>query len=225
MWLASPVRATIIHEARDIRVEDVPDATIREPTDALVRVTHACICGSDLWPYRGELMIYGLGGRTGHEFIGVVEDVGAEVETLRPGDRVIAPSAFSDGTCEFCQAGLHTSCVEGGYWGGTNDGGQGEAVRAPLADGTLVPLRPEVDLEDARLVASLAALTDVMATGHHAAYTGGVVGGPRWQSSATGPWASARCWPRGGSAPSGSSPSGTTPGASSSRSGSVPRTS
>jgi threonine dehydrogenase-like Zn-dependent dehydrogenase len=70
MWLASPVRATVIHEARDIRVEDVPDATIREPTDALVRVTHACICGSDLWPYRGELMIYGLGGRTGHEFMG-----------------------------------------------------------------------------------------------------------------------------------------------------------
>ena len=134
------MRATVIHGTRDVRVEDVPDARIIEPTDALVRVTHACICGSDLWPYRGELQIYGIGGRTGHEFIGVVEDVGSAVTTLRKGDHVIAPFAYSDGTCEYCSAGVHTSCVAGGYWGGKGDGGQGEAVRAPLADGTLVTL-------------------------------------------------------------------------------------
>jgi alcohol dehydrogenase len=168
------MRASVIHGPRDVRVEDVPDATIHEHTDALVRVTHACICGSDLWPYRGELAIYGIGGRTGHEFIGIVEDVGSEVALVKRGDRVIAPFAFSDGTCEHCSRGLHTSCVTGGYWGGRNDGGQGEAVRAPLADGTLVVLPSEVDLGDATLVKSFSALTDVMATGHHAAISAGV---------------------------------------------------
>jgi threonine dehydrogenase-like Zn-dependent dehydrogenase len=168
------MRATVIHGPRDVRVEDVPDATLLEPTDALVRVTHACICGSDLWPYRGELQIYGIGGRTGHEFIGIVEDVGSDVHLVKRGDRVIAPFAFSDGQCEYCERGLHTSCVQGGYWGGRNDGGQGEAVRAPQADGTLVPLPPDVDLSDPKLVASFAALTDVMSTGHHAAVSAGV---------------------------------------------------
>ncbi len=168
------MRATIIHGTRDVRVEDVPDARIVEATDALVRVTHACICGSDLWPFRGELQIYGIDGRTGHEFIGVVEDVGADVTDVKRGDHVIAPFAFSDGTCEYCSAGLHTSCIAGGYWGGQNDGGQGEAVRAPLADGTLVKVPDTVDLTDHALVASFAALTDVMATGHHANICAGV---------------------------------------------------
>ncbi len=168
------MRATVIHGPRDVRLENVPDATIVDPADAVVRVTHACICGSDLWPYRGELAIYGVGGRTGHEFIGIVEDVGSAVTTLKRGDHVIAPFAFSDGDCEFCSADLHTSCVAGGYWGGRNDGGQGEAVRAPHADGTLVPLPPEIDLTDGHLVAEFAALTDVMATGHHAAVSAGV---------------------------------------------------
>jgi alcohol dehydrogenase len=168
------MRATVYHGPRDIRVEDVPDATLREPTDALVRVTHACICGSDLWPYRGDLEIYGRPGRTGHEFMGVVEAVGAEVRTIRPGQRVIAPFAFSDGTCDYCSSGLHTSCRAGGYWGGRNDGGQGEAVRAPLADGTLVPLPEDADLSDPRLATALATLTDVMGTGHHGARSAGV---------------------------------------------------
>jgi threonine dehydrogenase-like Zn-dependent dehydrogenase len=168
------MRATVYHGTRDVRVEEVPDATLREPTDALVRVTHAGICGSDLWPYRGELLIYGENGRMGHEFIGVVDAVGAEVQTLRPGDRVIAPFAFSDGVCGYCSAGLHTSCVRGGYWGARHDGGQGEAVRAPLADGTLVRLPDEVDLSDARLAAAVTTLTDVMGTGHHAALSAGV---------------------------------------------------
>ena len=168
------MKATVYHGPRDVRVEDVPDATIREPTDALVRVTHACICGSDLWPYRGELEIYGRPGRTGHEFMGVVEAVGPQVRTIRPGQRVIAPFAYSDGTCDFCHAGLQTSCRTGGYWGGTDDGGQGEAVRAPLADGTLVALPEDADLSDPRLAAALATLTDVMGTGHHAALSSGL---------------------------------------------------
>ncbi|HET6692272.1 MAG TPA: alcohol dehydrogenase catalytic domain-containing protein [Miltoncostaeaceae bacterium] len=171
------MRATVYHGPRDVRVEDVPDAALREPTDALVRVTHACICGSDLWPYRGELEIYGRPGRTGHEFMGVVEEVGADVRTIRPGQRVIAPFAYSDGTCDFCAKGLMTSCRTGGYWGGRGDGGQGEAVRAPLADGTLVPLPDEVDLSDDRLAAALATLTDVMGTGHHGAVNAGVAPG------------------------------------------------
>lgn len=168
------MRAAVYHGPRDIRVEDVPDASLREPTDALVRVTHACICGSDLWPYRGELEIYGRPGRTGHEFMGVVEEVGSEVRTLRPGRRVIAPFAYSDGTCDRCQAGLQTSCRTGGCWGGRDGGGQGEAVRVPLADGTLVPLPDEADLSDPRLAAALATLTDVMGTGHHGALAAGV---------------------------------------------------
>jgi alcohol dehydrogenase len=171
------VRATVYYGTRDVRVEEVPDATLREPTDALVRVTHAAICGSDLWPYRGELLIYGEHGRMGHEFMGVVEAVGAAVTTLKPGDRVIAPFAFSDGACEYCNAGLHTSCVQGGYWGTANDGGQGEAVRAPFADGALVKLPEDVDLSDTRLATALATLTDVMGTGHHAALSAGIVPG------------------------------------------------
>ena len=171
------MKAAVYHGPRDIRVEDVPDATLRLPTDALVRVTHACICGSDLWPYRGELEIYGRPGRTGHEFMGVVEDVGAEVTGLRPGQRVIAPFAYSDGSCDRCRAGLQTSCRTGGYWGGRDDGGQGEAVRVPLADGTLVALPEEADLSDVRLAAALATLTDVMGTGHHGALSAGVAPG------------------------------------------------
>ncbi len=171
------MRATVYYGRHDVRVEEVPDATLWEPTDALVRVTHAAICGSDLWPYRGQLLIYGMNGRMGHEFMGIVDAVGAEVRTLKAGDRVIAPFAFSDGVCEFCGAGLHTSCVQGGYWGAGNDGGQGEAVRAPFADGTLVKLPDEVDLSDSRLATALATLTDVCGTGHHAALSAAVAPG------------------------------------------------
>jgi hypothetical protein len=106
------------------------------------------------------------GRRMGHEFIGVIEDVGAEVRTVKRGDLVVAPFAWSDGTCEFCRRGLQTSCLHGGWWGGDLDGGQGEAVRVPQADGTLVVL--PVDRDD-ELMTSLLALSDVMGTGHHAA--------------------------------------------------------
>lgn len=170
------MRATVIHAARDIRVEDVPDPGIQLPTDVVVRVTAACVCGSDLWPYRG-IVDTKEPRRIGHEFVGVVEDVGAEVRTLRTGDFVIAPFVISDNTCVHCRNGMHTSCEHGAGWGGLDehdlfvDAGQGEAVRVPLADGTLVatPAMP-----DESLVPSLLTLSDVMGTGHHAAVAAAV---------------------------------------------------
>ncbi|HET8767195.1 MAG TPA: zinc-dependent alcohol dehydrogenase family protein [Pedococcus sp.] len=165
------MKATILGAPRDIRLEDVPDPTLVAPTDALVRVTAACVCGSDLWPYRGINEV-AEPTRIGHEFVGIVEEVGAEVRSLRPGDFVIAPFKYSDGTCPHCRVGIQTSCVRGGFWGGPDrdgvmvDGGQGEYVRVPLADGTLVATR-EVPGDD--LVPSLLALSDVMGTGWHAA--------------------------------------------------------
>jgi threonine dehydrogenase-like Zn-dependent dehydrogenase len=160
------MRATILYGARDVRVENVPDPSILEPTDAILRVVRACICGSDLWPYR-SMKPSETGRRMGHEFIGVVEAVGAEVRTIRSGDLVVAPFLWSDGSCIFCQEGLQTSCLHGGAWGSPGvDAGQGEAVRVPQADGTLVVL--PVGRDDA-LMPSLLTLSDVMGTGHHAA--------------------------------------------------------
>ena len=162
------MRATVYHAPGDVRVEHVPDPKLIDPSDAIVRVTHACICGSDLWFYRGDAK-WEAGWRTGHEFMGIVEETGAGVRTLKKGDRVIAPFAFSDGDCEFCREGVQTSCVNGGFWGGAdNDGGQGEAVRAPFADATLVKV-PESAENDEALLAALLPLTDVLGTGHHAA--------------------------------------------------------
>lgn len=163
------MRATIMYGPGDVRVEHVPDSRIIEPTDALVVVTRAAICGSDLWPYRGYGDFPAAGNRMGHEFIGIVEAVGSEVRTLKRGDLVAAPFATSDGTCVFCQAGLHTSCIQGHFWDQIErEGGQAEAVRVPLADGTLYPLPVG---QDNALMPSLLTLTDVMATGHHAAVT------------------------------------------------------
>jgi threonine dehydrogenase-like Zn-dependent dehydrogenase len=160
------MRATVMYSAGDVRIENVPDPTIIDPTDALVRVTRACICGSDLWPYR-TLEPSGTGRRMGHEAIGVVEAVGAGVRTLKTGDLVVMPFAYSDGTCAFCHEGLQTSCVHGGFFGiGEVAGAQAEAVRVPLADGTLFPLPVG---EDDALIPSLLTLSDVMGTGHHAA--------------------------------------------------------
>jgi threonine dehydrogenase-like Zn-dependent dehydrogenase len=159
------MRATLMYGPGDVRVESVPDARIVEPTDALLIVTRACICGSDLWPYK-SMEPSDKGRRMGHEFIGVIEAVGREVRTIKTGDLVVAPFAWSDGTCVFCHEGLQTSCLHGGWWGGDLDGGQGEAVRVPQADGTLVVL--PVGRDDA-LMPSLLTLSDVMGTGHHAA--------------------------------------------------------
>jgi threonine dehydrogenase-like Zn-dependent dehydrogenase len=168
------VRATVIYAAGDVRVEDVPDASLVDPGDALVRITRACICGSDLWPYK-TMEPDPRGRRMGHEFVGIVEDVGADVATLEVGDLVVAPFVISDGTCDFCAAGLPTSCRAREDWGGEGvDAGQGEAVRVPHADGTLVPL--PVGPDDA-LMPSLLTLSDVFCTGHHAAVSARVRAG------------------------------------------------
>ncbi|MEU4602655.1 alcohol dehydrogenase catalytic domain-containing protein [Kribbella sp. NPDC023972] len=167
------MKATVLHDIGDIRVVDVPDPVIAEPTDALVRIVVAAVCGSDLWSYRG-LEKFQSGDRMGHEWIGIVEDVGSHVTEIKRGDLVVAPFAFSDGTCPACRDGVQTSCPAGGFWGGRNGGGQAEAIRVPFADATLVAVRADVD--DA-LSRRLLPLTDVMATGHHATVLAGVTRG------------------------------------------------
>src|SRR5215217_6825894 len=168
------MQATLMYAAGDVRVIDVPDPSIVEPTDAVIRVTSACICGSDLWPY-ADLEPTTTGRPMGHEAIGVVEDVGTDVRTIKRGDLVVMPFAFSDGSCAFCHEGLHTACVHGGFFDGLATGAaQAEAVRVPLADGTLYAL--PVGEEDA-LMPSLLTLSDVLGTGHHAAVVAGVKAG------------------------------------------------
>ncbi|MCW0447206.1 alcohol dehydrogenase catalytic domain-containing protein [Xanthomonas sacchari] len=160
------MRATVLFGAGDVRVENVPDAAILSPTDAVVRVVRACICGSDLWPYQ-SMAHSQTGIRIGHEAIGTVEAIGKEVRGIKINDFVIMPFAFSDGACTFCHEHMHTSCVNGGFFGmGTADGAQAEAVRVPFADGTLYPLDSHVDEP---MLGSLLTLSDVMGTGHHAA--------------------------------------------------------
>jgi threonine dehydrogenase-like Zn-dependent dehydrogenase len=160
------VKATVYHGPRDVRVETVSDPGLHTPGEAIVRVVNAAICGSDLWPYRG-IRTWESGSRLGHEFTGVVEAVGADVRGVRPGDFVAAPFAYADGTCGYCREGLQTSCPHGGFWGGTdNDGGQGQFVRVPYADATLVGIPDAIRADGAKRVAALA-LTDVMGTGFH----------------------------------------------------------
>ena len=168
------MRATIMHKAQDVTIENVPDATIRNPTDAIIRITRACICGSDLWPYNGGPNIQGQ--QMGHEAIGVVEAVGSDVGRIKPGQVVVMPFAFSDGSCLFCEEGLQTACIHGGFFGtaAVVGGAQSEALRIPQADGTLYPLPVG---EDDALMASLLTLSDVMGTGHHAAVTARVAPG------------------------------------------------
>jgi threonine dehydrogenase-like Zn-dependent dehydrogenase len=168
------MRATLMYAAGDVRVEDVPDPSIVEPTDAVIRVTRTSICGSDLWPY-GSLEPTETGRPMGHEAIGLVEEVGAEVRNIKVGDLVVMPFAFSDGTCAFCSEGLHTACVHGGFFDGYGtSAAQAEAVRVPYADGTLFPLSGG---DDDGLTPSLLTLSDVMGTGHHAAVVAGVAPG------------------------------------------------
>ena len=168
------MRATVMHAAGDVRIENVADPAIEQSTDAVIRITRACICGSDLWPYR--TLEEEDGARVmGHEAIGVVEAIGAEVRTLKVGDVAIMPFAFSDGTCMFCAGGLQTACVHGGFFGQPQvPGAQAEAVRVPLADGTLYPIGVG---EDDALMPSLLTLSDVLGTGHHAAVVARVAPG------------------------------------------------
>jgi len=196
------MRAAIFEEPRSITVGDRPDPGLVETTDAVVRVVLACVCGSDLWYYRGDSPFER--GPIGHEFIGVVEDIGADVRNLAKGDFVIAPFAFSDGTCPNCQNGITTACMTGGFFPMNGDGGQGEAVRVPLADTTLVTVPGSGHSDE--MMRSLLTLSDVMATGHHAAVCAEVKPVRPSPSSATGRSASRPCWPPSASAPSGSSP-------------------
>ena len=166
------MRAAVFHGPGDIRVEDVEKPELQAPTDAIVRVTHTAICGSDLWFYNGD-SDREAGSRVGHEPMGVVEAVGEDVRRVEPGDRVFAPFVISCGRCEFCRRGLHTSCVNGDSWSGANGGAQGEYVRAPHADGTLVRV-PDRYADDEDVLESVLPLTDVMGTGHHAAVSAGV---------------------------------------------------
>jgi threonine dehydrogenase-like Zn-dependent dehydrogenase len=173
------VLATLIYGPHDVRVEEVPDPEIRRSTDVLVRVVASCVCGSDLWPYRG-ITPTKPATRIGHEFVGMVEEAGSDVRSIRRGDFVIAPFAISDGTCIHCRNGMHTSCEHGAWWGGKDeygllvDGGQGAWVRVPMADGTLVATS---EAPDDTLVYSLLTLSDVMGTGHHAAVSAEVRAG------------------------------------------------
>jgi len=168
------MRATVMHAAGDVRIEDVSDPTVIEPTDAILRVTRACICGSDLWPY-ASMQPSETGQSMGHEAVGTVEDIGPEVRTLKRGDLVVMPFAISDGTCQFCREGLNTECVHVAFFG-TNgmNGAQAEALRIPHADGTLYKLPVG---EDDALMPSLLTLADVLGTGHDAAVAANITSG------------------------------------------------
>ena len=153
------MRVAVLHAPRDVRVEDRPRPTIEAPTDAVVRLAATCVCGSDLWPYRGVEAVDGP-SPMGHEYAGVVEEVGSAVTTVKPGDFVVGSFVASDNTCDICRAGYQTHCVD--RQPGAATGAQAEYTRVPLADGTLVatPGMPDDDL-----VPSLLAASDVLGTG------------------------------------------------------------
>jgi threonine dehydrogenase-like Zn-dependent dehydrogenase len=163
------MRATTIHGPRDIRVSEVPDPVVERPTDAIVKVAAGCICGSDLWPYRGENPIH-PGSTIGHECIGEVVEVGPEVSSFRPGDFVVVPFDHCDNTCPHCLAGVQSACINLGV----TSTGQAEYARVTQADGSLVKTD---GAPDPSAYPSLLALTDVMATGWHAAVSAGVRAG------------------------------------------------
>jgi threonine dehydrogenase-like Zn-dependent dehydrogenase len=168
------MKATYMFGAGDVRIENVADPVIQQPTDAIVRVTRACICGSDLHPFH-SMPDSTEGTPMGHEFIGVVEEIGSDVVTMKKGDFVIAPFAWQDNTCVFCREGMQTSCLHGGFYAAGGVGGaQAEAVRVPLADGSLVKVPGQVD---EALYPSLLTLSDVYLTGYHAAHMGRVEAG------------------------------------------------
>ena len=158
------MKAIVYHGEGDVRVEEVEDPEIKNPEDAIIRVTHTCICGSDLWFYRGY-QDEEEGSVVGHEPMGVVEETGGEVTSLDEGDRVISPFSQSCGRCEFCRKGIHTACKNAGFF---ERGAQAEKMRIEYADGTLVKV-PERYEDNEKVLEKLLPLTDVMGTGHHAA--------------------------------------------------------
>ena len=169
------MQAAIFHGPGDIRVESTAKPELDSPTGAIVRVTHTAVCGSDLWFYRGD-SDRDVPSKVGHEPMGIVEEVGDDVVSVDVGDRVFAPFFISCGRCEYCRKGLHTSCLNSDSWNGANGGAQGEYVRCPEADGTLIRV-PDRHADDEDTLRSILPLTDVMATGHHAAVSAGVEAG------------------------------------------------
>ena len=168
------MKATLLYGPGDVRVEELAYPTIQSPTDAVVKVTLACVCGSDLWDFNDSDALT-EGRPRGHEFLGVVEQIGAGVKNVKVGDLVVAPFVASCGHCDRCAKGQFTSCRNLGFFGhGGEAGGQSEAVRVPNADGTLVTIPVSMD---SPLIPSILTLSDVMCTGHHAAVTAGVEAG------------------------------------------------
>jgi threonine dehydrogenase-like Zn-dependent dehydrogenase len=153
------MRGAVLYAPGDIRVEDRDDPKLTEPTDAIIRLSATCVCGSDLWPYRGIEPVDGP-SPMGHEYAGIVEQVGSQVRTIRPGQFVVGSFFASDNTCEICQAGYQSSCIHRQPVGA--EGAQAEYLRVPLADGTLVAT-PDLPPDD--LVPSLLAASDVLGTG------------------------------------------------------------
>ena len=165
------MRGAVMYAPGDVRVEERPEPQILKATDAIIRLPATCICGSDLWPYRGADAV-DEPSPMGHEYVGIVEEVGDDVETIKPGQFVVGSFFASDNTCEICQAGYQSSCVNREAIG--SEGAQAELLRIPLADGTLYPLEVK---EDDALMPSLLTLSDVMGTGHHAAVAAKVAPG------------------------------------------------
>jgi alcohol dehydrogenase len=171
------MKAVVFNGPYDVSVETVADPVIENPTDAILQVVAAGVCGSDLWTYRGQANV-APGARIGHEFLGIVTELGADVHGLAVGDWVISPFRFSDGECEYCTSGLPTSCVHGGFWGREAlDAGQGEYVRVPYASGTLVKINDSGSAPSAELIPGLLTLSDVLPTGVHAVKKAGVSAG------------------------------------------------
>jgi threonine dehydrogenase-like Zn-dependent dehydrogenase len=165
------MRGAVLYGPGDVRFEERPDPTIQEPTDAIIRLSASCVCGSDLWPYRGV----GLTGEPtpmGHEYVGIVEEVGSAVHTVRKGQFVVGSFFASDNTCPICSAGYQSRCVDARPMGA--EGAQAPYLRVPLADGTLVGT-PE--LPDAEMIPSLLAASDVLGTGWFAAHAADVAPG------------------------------------------------
>src|SRR5579884_1349357 len=155
------MRATMLYGPRDVRFEERPDPTILEPTDAIIKMTATCVCGSDLWPYRG-LEPVTEPRPMGHEYCGIVEEVGSEVKLIKPGQFVVGSFVASDNTCPICRSGFQSGCVHRAFMSGA----QAPLLRVPLADGTLVAT-PDVPSKD--LIPSLLTTSDVLGTGWFAA--------------------------------------------------------
>ena len=179
------MRGVMMYAPGDVRVEDRPDPTVQLPTDAIIRLTASCVCGSDLWSYRGQDQMSGP-TPMGHEYVGVVEEVGTDVATVTPGDFVIGSFFASDNTCEICQAGYQSRCIYAELMGAI--GTQAQFARIPLADGTLVATP---GMPDADVIPSLLAASDVLGTGWFAAVAAEAGPGKRPRSSATALWV---CW-------------------------------